>query len=140
MHAKMKLLINGKPYSLEKLSRQLGIKVQDVSIALETPDASFQASVSGIDSLSPALSVDTKGKCIDRPLFRVETNDCDGFAAPVAYLYGIGESYIAYEEVDTRPDSEINDSDDPDNLVIGGNGPDQMLNVLLENGYVSVQK
>lgn len=67
-----------------------------------------------------------------------ETGSLAPITSPNVFLYGRGDSYIAYMPVDTRSDAAV--EKDPHGPVIVASGdPDQKVVVQKENQYVEVR-
>lgn len=139
---KVSLVLDGKSYTLEDLSSLLGRPIKSAALSLSISGKEFIAKATGLISAIPAMEVCINAPGISRrPLFRVE-RDIPEFPdndEPFrSYFYGLGDSYIAYMDIDTRPDEVTREDPASDRIVVGGNGPGQELSVEVENPYTHV--
>ena len=125
--------------SARSLATLLGLDgdVQQIELCRDIPAGELSACIPcpGENDPYPGIDVVLQMEGHDIPVLLSRSEQPFG-EQPKTYLYGCGDSYIAYSPADTREDEERDDLKNSV-LVVGGDSDDQ-LQVYLENHYVKV--
>lgn len=136
------LNINGRDFNLEELAKHLGItEIKDIRLCQKVPAGTLVATTEHIDtSRYPGLAVelhlpDDAGTL---PILISQTEQParheDGDQVRT-YLYGRGDSYIGFMNIDTRPDDiELEDPRQP--VIVASGDRDATVIVRPENNWV----
>ncbi len=135
--------INGKKFSLEELAEKLGLSGPVSMVSL------CQKSASGIlcadlpvcmNGSYPAVELTfefPEGVNPTRlPVARLAQDEECASAEPQCFLYGRGDSYIAFTDVNTQTDDEYEKDPQYNVLVVSGDRGD-VLHLFRENSYIN---
>ena len=130
--------INGQEFTYQELAQKLGIQNEKVQIELRQPIPAgvLTCTLSDTDfDDNPYASLDME-MLTDQSVMPLALVDqpCDAAEKPKVFLYGNGDSYIAYR---TLPITE-EEMDQPSSLVIGGD-PNDILEVWEENQHFAMK-
>lgn len=133
------LSINETKYTLGDIAKALGIAgVNEISLCQEVESGTLRATTQYCDIPYPGIDIELRLRDSHTviPITKVEQEYGDG-NQPVAYLYGrLCDSYIAYEKIDDRDDSAVDENPKLDVVVVSGDFADLPVIVKAENRYV----
>lgn len=134
--------LNGKEFPLEELAEKLGITEPLCSVSLCQQVCSGTLCASMPLAMEPYPGVELSFELPDGagsapiPVARLEQDDPHSDVEPQCFLYGRGDSYIAYMDVNTQTDAELKVSPRDDILVIGGD-KGRLLRLFRENSLIN---
>jgi len=135
------LSINGTRLSIEEIAEKFGIQGKPVcpTLCQEVPAGIVRAVA---DNSEPFCGIDLEldlanvAGTVPILLARAEQPNPDGeVETPTVYLYGRGDEYVAFMQVDTRPDERVEEEPEDTRITISGN-PGEEVKVFAENPYV----
>lgn len=134
--------INDKEFSLEEIAEKLGVTEPLCSVTLCQEICSGTLCASMPLALEPypgvELSFELPESAGTAPISvaRLEQDDPNLDVEPQCFLYGRGDSYIAYMDVNTQTDAELKAAPLDDTLVIGGD-KSRKLRLFRENNFIN---
>ena len=127
--------INDQTYTYQELAQKLGMDEKNIQIVLcqPIPAGVLTCSLPGSDEDPyPFAKLEFRGENGGLPQLLAMSEQSDGYEdRPRTYLYGNGDTYIAYCDVAAESDDE---EETPSSIVIGGDQGDE-LQVWAENRH-----
>lgn len=139
---KQYIRINGKEFSLEEIAEKLGIAEPLYSATLcqevcsGTLCAQLSLAVESYPGVELSFEFPKSASSEPLPIARLEQDDPNLDIEPQCFLYGRGDSYIAYMDVNTQTDVEFKAFPRDDTLVVSGD-KNRTLLVFRENNYIN---
>lgn len=134
--------INDKKFSMEEIAEKLGITEPLYSVTLcqevcsGTLCAQLPLAVEAYPGVELTFEFPEGASSESLSIARLEQDDPNLDVEPQCFLYGRGDSYIAYMDVNTQTDAEFKAAPRDDTLVIGGD-KNRALRVFRENNYIN---